>query len=68
MVRSIPANIHAPMSFEIVAWSKIRKPHVPKFDQGFALDPRGKEVKIQGVSVLPTRKPKLMIRKPAVTQ
>ena len=28
-----------------------------KLDQGFAPDPRGKEVEIQGVSVLPTRNP-----------
>ena len=31
-----------------------------KMRPGFALDPRGKEVKIQGVSVLPTRKPRLI--------
>ena len=37
-----------------------------KFDQGFALDPRGKEVKIQGVSVLPTRKPKWLPRSSVV--
>ena len=37
-----------------------------KLDQGFALDPRGKEVKIQGVSVLPSRKPILPLRLPVV--
>ena len=41
-----------------------RRRGLKKFDQGFALDPRGKEVKIQGVSVLPTRKPRSLIRSP----
>ena len=38
-----------------------------KMRPGFALDPRGKEVKIQGVSVLPTRKPRWLYRLPVVT-
>jgi hypothetical protein len=37
-------------------------------DKGFALAPRGKEVKIQGVSVLPTRKPRLLFLITVVSQ
>jgi hypothetical protein len=35
---------------------------VQKSVQGYALDPRGKEVKVQGVSVLPTRNPRPLPR------
>jgi hypothetical protein len=39
--------------------------HSLKKDSGqdFALNPRGKDVKLQGVSVLPTRKPRPLYRK-----
>jgi len=38
--------------------------HAPKkLDQGSALDPRRKEVRIQGVSVLPARNPTALFRR-----
>lgn len=51
------------MRFEL---SVIPEQCLKKLDEGFALDPRGKEVKIQGLSVRPTRKPKPLPRKSVV--
>lgn len=60
------ASIAAPVRLELSVTGAIASKNS---GQGFALDPRGKEVKFQGVtSVLPTRKPRLLPRRPAVNQ
>jgi len=44
-----------------------RRHDLKKFRAGLPPGPRGKEVKLQGVSVLPTRKPTLLLRSPRAT-